>query len=85
MPRIREHGDGDAPGGRWQRRALRRAAERRRIPKHGKTYVTLVEQMLAQRAKESAASASPAAGMPGDPLPTSAPAPRRRRLRPPSG
>jgi hypothetical protein len=59
MTRGREHDDGsEAPGGRWQRRAHRHAAERRRMPKHGKTYVTLVESMLARRAKASAATAA---------------------------
>ncbi|HLH22551.1 MAG TPA: hypothetical protein VK066_08510 [Chloroflexota bacterium] len=74
MPRVREHDrePEEAPGGRWQRRAVRRAAERRRIPKHGKTYVTLVEQMLAQRAKD---------GAPGAATPALH-APRPRRARP---
>jgi hypothetical protein len=60
LPRVPEHDDaGEAPGGRWQRRALRRAAERRRIPKHGKTYVTLVERMLARRAKKGGKTSGP--------------------------
>jgi hypothetical protein len=76
MRRAREHEDGgETPGGRWQRRALRHAAERRRIPKHGKTYVGLVEQMLAERARAAAALASPAAGK----------RPKRRRARPAEG
>ncbi len=54
MAPVRERGDlaDEAPEGRWQRRAGRRETERRRIPKHGKAYVTLVEQMLAERARE---------------------------------
>lgn len=76
MPPPREHEEnGEAPSGRWQRRALRHAAERRRIPKHGKTYVNLVEQMLAARAR----AAAPAAGSAAEP-----PA-RHRRARPPQG
>ena len=65
MRRLREHDDAsEAPGGRWQRRARRYAAERRRIPKHGKTYVTLVERMLAERARESVPAASDRAARP---------------------
>ena len=52
---------GDAPAGRWARRAARREAERRRIPKHGKAFVTLAERMLAERAA-AVASGSQAAG-----------------------
>src|SRR5262249_19612636 len=35
---------------RWQRRAARQEAERGRIPKHGKRYVELAQQMIAKRA-----------------------------------
>jgi hypothetical protein len=57
MARVREQENAsEAPGGRWQRRALRHAAERRRLPKHGKTYVDLVERMLAERARAASAT-----------------------------
>ena len=46
------------PGGRWQRRAARRDTERRRIPKHGKAFVTLAQRMMAQRAAETSAGGS---------------------------
>jgi hypothetical protein len=59
MRRLRERDDAsEVPDGRWLRRARRHAAERRRMPKHGKTYVALVERMLARRAKASATAAS---------------------------
>jgi hypothetical protein len=47
-------GDDDAPAGRWQRRAARHEAERRRMPKHGKGYVTLAQQLIARRAAAAA-------------------------------
>ncbi|HZR97291.1 MAG TPA: hypothetical protein VFE37_01215 [Chloroflexota bacterium] len=63
MRRLRDpdSNGSEAPGGRWQRRARRAAAERRRMPKHGKAYVRLVERMLAKRAEESAATSAPGA------------------------
>jgi len=74
MRRIHEHDDaGEAPSGRWQRRARREAAARRRIPKHGKAYVILAEQMLARRAQ--------AGQSPDAPREAST---RRPRARPPS-
>lgn len=77
MPRVHEHDDvSEAPGGRWQRRARRHAAERRRMPKHGKTYVTLVERMLARRAKASA-TATGRADQPAS-APRASPSPRTR-------
>jgi hypothetical protein len=60
----------EARDGRWQRRAARHAAERRRMPKHGKAYVALARQMIAQRAASAIEDA-----------PTSAPAGRRRTPR----
>ena len=60
MPRARgdDGHDGanenEAVGGRWRRRAARREAERRRMPKRGKAYVELVRRMLARRAAEGA-------------------------------
>ncbi len=52
---------GDTPAGRWARRAARREAERRRMPKHGKAFVALAERMLAERAA-AVASGAQAAG-----------------------
>ena len=39
--------------GRWQRRARRREAERRRMPKHGKSYADLAQRMIARRAADA--------------------------------
>jgi hypothetical protein len=60
-----DRGAGGAAVGRWQRRAARREAERRRIPKHGKAYVTLAEQMLAQRAAGAPSAARRRSATPG--------------------
>ena len=63
---MRRQGDPDAEhttSARWQRRAARQDAERGRIPKHGKRYVDLAQQMIAKRASDAAARrASPADG-----------------------
>ena len=64
MRRSREQDEQDEQpdqGGRWQRRAARREAERRRMPKHGKAYVDLAQRMIARRATE----ATPGAAAPG--------------------
>jgi hypothetical protein len=75
MRRLREHDDAsEAPGGRWQRRARRDAAARRRMPTHGKAYVRLVERMLAKRAEASDAAA-------GERQPRRARRPRARPVR----
>ena len=34
----------------WVRRTARREAERQRIPKHGRAYTDLAQQMIARRA-----------------------------------
>jgi hypothetical protein len=63
---MRRQGDPEAEhttSARWQRRAARQEAERGRIPKHGKRYVDLAQQMIAKRASDaSARRASPAQG-----------------------
>ncbi len=51
-------GDGAPAGGaRWERRAARREAARRRMPKHGQRYAQLAQRMLARRAAEVKAAA----------------------------
>jgi hypothetical protein len=55
---MRRQRDSDAESttsARWQRRAARQDAERGRIPKHGKRYVDLAQQMIAKRASDAAA------------------------------
>ncbi len=58
--RAGETESGEVADGRWQRRAARHAAERRRMPKHGKGYVTLTRQMIAQRAEAAVEGTVPA-------------------------
>jgi hypothetical protein len=62
---MRRQRDSDAESttsARWQRRAARQDAERGRIPKHGKRYVDLAQQMIARRAADAARQASPTDG-----------------------
>ena len=77
---MRRQGDPDAENttsARWQRRAARQEAERGRIPKHGKRYVELAQQMIARRASDAAARRlDPSADVPARPR-------RPSRARPP--
>jgi hypothetical protein len=76
---MRRERDPDSPStasARWQRRAARQDAERRRMPKHGKAYVDLAQRMIARRA-------SGAAGGPTSPLGAAARPRRPSRARPP--
>ena len=52
---------GGVPGEHWQRRAARREAERRRMPKHGKAYVALAQQLIGKRAAEAITGTAAAA------------------------
>jgi hypothetical protein len=51
--RERDPEDG-AGSARWQRRQARREAAAERMPKHGRAYVSLVDELLARRAAEAA-------------------------------
>lgn len=70
--------NGEARDGRWQRRAARHAAERRRMPKHGKAYVALARRMITQRAASAVEDAPPSAPAGQRRAPRSAPTARRR-------
>ncbi len=72
MRQRRQTNGENGASARWQRRAARQEAERRRVPKHGKGYVDLARRMIARRAAEAAASATDAA----------ATTPPRRKRRP---
>jgi hypothetical protein len=50
MRRERDPDTQSTGSARWQRRAARQDAERRRMPKHGKGYVDLTQRMIARRA-----------------------------------
>jgi hypothetical protein len=49
---------------RWERRAARQEAQRRRIPKHGLGYVRLVQRLLKDRAARARDEASDATSPP---------------------
>jgi hypothetical protein len=78
MRRERDPDTQSTGSARWQRRAARQDAERRRMPKHGKGYVDLTQRMIARRA-------SGAAGGPASPLGAAVWPRRPSRARPPSG
>jgi hypothetical protein len=65
MRRPRDGDDENGGSARWRRREVRREAERRRIPKHGKSYVKLAQQMIARRAAAAAEGTSADTERPG--------------------
>jgi hypothetical protein len=56
MRRQQQANGEERTSARWQRRAARQEAERRRVPKHGRGYVDLAQRMILRRAADAAAS-----------------------------